>query len=183
MRSLRGHLLVAAPGLPDRNFYRSVVLIIHHDDKGAFGLVLNRPTNSTVSEIWETVAGGPCESSELINLGGPVTGPLMALHNQRDYSENEVLPGVYFATHKDHLTKIVRHPQCRYRIFSGYSGWGSGQLEGELKAGGWMTLKATSEHVFAPADALWKSVSQVIGEKITQPLLKHARRPNDPSSN
>ena len=52
MDSLQGHLLVASPHLPDPNFFRSVVLMIQHDEEGAFGVVLNRPTNNTVRDIY-----------------------------------------------------------------------------------------------------------------------------------
>ena len=73
MNSLRGQFLIASPHLPDSNFYRSVVLMIQHDDEGAFGVILNRPTENTVSEIWEMITDEPCESLQPINLGGPVT--------------------------------------------------------------------------------------------------------------
>ena len=183
MQSLRGHLLIAAPGLPDVNFYRTVVLIIRHDEDGAVGLVLNRPTNSTVREIWEMIAEVPCDVSDPINLGGPVSGPLMALHTNGDLSESEIVPGVHFATHKDHLNRVVRERNRPFRIFSGYSGWAAGQLEGELKVGGWMTLKATCDLVFGESDSLWKKASQAIGEQITEALLKKADLPADPSQN
>ena len=183
MRSLRGHLLIATPGLPDVNFYRSVVLIVHHDKGGAVGLVLNRPTNSTVGEIWEMVSEPSCDSSAPLHLGGPVSGPLMALHTNSDCSENEVIPGVHFSTQKENLNQIVRHPDHPFRIFSGYSGWAAGQLEGELEVGGWLTLQATREFVFADPENLWKQVTEVIGSEITQPLLGRIKRPTDPSQN
>ena len=66
MRSLQGHLLVASPQLPDANFYRTVVLIIHHDKEGAFGIVLNRPLGSTVGEIWDTLDELPVDSPRAI---------------------------------------------------------------------------------------------------------------------
>ncbi len=183
MDTLRGKLLVASPRLPDVNFYRSVVLIIHHDEQGAFGVVLNRPTENTVGEIWEMIADQPCESQQSVNLGGPVAGPLMALHAEKAYSENEILPGVHFATHKDNLNRIVHESESPFRIFSGYSGWAAGQLENELEVGGWMTLRASSDYVFADADSLWKKVSQDIGRQITSPLLGKMDAPEEPSTN
>lgn len=53
MKSLSGTFLVASPHLPDPNFFRTVVLIIRHDDEGAFGVVINRPLPSTVGEVWQ----------------------------------------------------------------------------------------------------------------------------------
>ncbi len=183
MDSLRGYLLIASPRLPDANFYRSVVLIIHHDEQGAFGVVLNRLTDNTVGEIWEMVAEQPCDSHQPINLGGPVAGPLMALHTNEACSENEVLPGIHFATHKDHLNRIVRESGHSFRIFSGYAGWAAGQLEGELQVGGWMTLPAEDEYVFGDAEGMWKKASQHVGEGITMPLMGDVDIPDDPSFN
>lgn len=183
MDSLRGHLLIASPRLPDSNFYRTVVLIIHHDDQGAFGVVLNRLTDNTVAEIWEMIADQPCDNRQPINLGGPVAGPLMALHTNETCSENEVLPGVHFATHKDHLNRIVRDPGHPFRIFSGYAGWAAGQLEGELQVGGWLTLPADGKYIFGEAEGMWKEASQQVGEAITMPLLGPIDTPDDPSFN
>lgn len=183
MHSLRGHLLVAAPDLRDVNFYRTVVLLIRHDDDGAVGLVLNRPTNNTVREIWEMIAEAPCDVTDPVHLGGPVAGPLMALHTQRSCSETEIVSGVHFATHKDYLNRIVRQTEQPFRIFSGYSGWAAGQLEGELKVGGWMTLEASYDFVFGEPDTLWKKASQAIGEQITRVLVDKSKQPAEPSRN
>jgi putative transcriptional regulator len=182
-RSLRGHLLVAAPGLADPNFFRSVVLMIHHDQGGAVGLVLNRISDSTIAEIWEAVSADPCDCQQRLILGGPVTGPLMALHTIVEFSENEIIAGVHFSARKDSLDQIVRDPQHPFRIFSGYSGWAAGQLEGELRVGGWLTIAATYDFVFAEPEELWKQVTQAIGEQITTPVLKRTHRPADPSQN
>ena len=80
MKSLKGHFLVASPHLADANFYRSVVLMIQHDEDGAVGLVLNRPTDNTIAEVWEMISESPCDVQGCVSIGGPVAGPLMALH-------------------------------------------------------------------------------------------------------
>jgi putative transcriptional regulator len=179
MDSLRAQLLVASPRLPDVNFYRTVVLIIQHTDEGAFGVVLNRLTENTISDVWATVGEQPCDVSQPMHLGGPVEGPLVALHANAAYSENEVLPGVHFAAHKDYLNQIVRDSEFPFRLYSGYSGWAPGQLEGEMSAGGWMVLQARSEHVFGEPDELWKMASREIGEQITGQLLRGAHMPDE----
>ena len=183
MQSLSGHLLVASPRLPDENFYRTVVLIIHHDDQGAIGVVLNRPTDSTIREVWESLSDEPCESDEPLNVGGPVSGPLMAIHTNATCSENEILPGVFFATHRDRLNRIVQEPDLPFRIYNGYSGWAPGQLENELKFGGWMVMPATFDYVFGDPDTMWRRASQEIGEQITTELLHDVPMPDDPSCN
>jgi putative transcriptional regulator len=183
MDSLEGLLLVASPRLPDPNFYRSVVLIIQHDKQGAFGLILNRPTENTIEEIWEMIGEQSCDNDQPINLGGPVGGPLLALHDNSECSEREILPGVHFATHKDHLNHLVADSMSTLRIYTGYSGWGAGQLEGEMKMGGWMTLPASADYVFGDAEGMWKRAAQAIGEDVTGPLVTRAGAPSDPGFN
>lgn len=183
MRSLSGYLLVASPRLPDENFSRTVVLIIHHDEQGALGVVLNRPTDSTIREVWESLSDEPCDSEERIHIGGPVSGPLMALHTNEDCAETEVLPGIFFATHRDRLSQIVQEQGFPFRIYNGYSGWASGQLESELKYGGWMVLPASFDYVFGDADEMWQKAAQEIGEQIISPLLNDVPLPDDPASN
>ena len=107
MKSLQGQFLIASPKLADGNFYKSVVLMIKHDDEGAFGLILNRPTENSVREVWKMVAEVEIECSQPIFLGGPVSGPLVALHRVKSAAEMEVLPGLYFAAHKDQLQKVI----------------------------------------------------------------------------
>ncbi len=87
MTSLQGYFLIASPHLSDTNFRRSVVLLLKHSDEGAFGLVLNRPTDSLLSEVWELISESPCKLGEAIHIGGPVGGPLMALHSNKTYAE------------------------------------------------------------------------------------------------
>jgi len=80
MKSLQGHLLIASPTLLDPNFRKSVVLLVQHNEEGAMGLVLNRPTETKLCEAWTQVAETDCASDASLNLGGPCEGPLMALH-------------------------------------------------------------------------------------------------------
>ena len=182
MESLKSQLLVAIPQLPDENFYRSVVLMIQHDEEGAFGVVLNRPSDVTVGEVWEQVVGESCDSLAPINVGGPVQGPLMAIHTDTECGETEILPGVYLATQKENLDRLVRQREHPVRIFSGYSGWAGGQLEGEMSVGGWLTTLATHEYIFDEAEDLWKRVADDIGNEILF-FSKGSNGPPDPSMN
>lgn len=78
--SLEGHLLVASAELRDPNFFQAVVLLIRHSEEGALGLILNRRTTATIRQVWEQVSDIACTSTQPLHLGGPVQGPLMALH-------------------------------------------------------------------------------------------------------
>ena len=197
MKSLQGKLLVASPHLGDGNFFRSVVLLVKHDADGAFGLILNRPLNSTLQEVWEAIqaeaveAGFPADvpAEELerpdqpIYVGGPVEGPLCVVHGLKKYSEAQVQTGVYFAAHKDFLRKVITQAKKPFRVFSGYAGWGSGQLEGELQAGGWLLTEASKELIFYTDDDLWEQVVQGIAEQIISPTAETKHVPPDASLN
>jgi putative transcriptional regulator len=183
MNTLKGQFLIASPYLPDANFYRSVVLLVQHDENGALGLVLNRPTNQPLSEIWAKITNVPCDADMPVFVGGPCEGPLMAVHELAEYSEEEICEGVNFASQRDNLLAIVAQAERDYRVFSGYSGWGGGQLEAELRAGGWLTGPATSELVFADSEQLWRDVVQDIGDEILLDSLGIQHRPEDPSLN
>ncbi len=169
--------------MSDPNFSRSVVLMIHHSEEGAMGVVLNRSSDKTIHEVWEMVGNDPCERDDLIYIGGPVPGPLVAVHTLEPFSEQEVLPGLHVSTHRDALDQIVRNMQQPFRIFSGHAGWGEGQLDGELEVGGWLSSKATLEEVFSDDDTLWEKVTQRIGLEIMLPDIPPTQRPDDPSMN
>lgn len=182
-KSLKSQLLIAVPNLPDSNFFRSVVLMIQHDDEGAFGVVLNRPSDLTIADVWEKISEQPSERAEHINLGGPVQGPIIALHTDDACAETEVLPGVYVATDRDHLNHLVRQTDQPLRLFIGYSGWAGGQLESELDAGGWLTTPAKQKFIFHHDADLWKTVANEIGQDALYSHLKISNSPSDPSLN
>jgi putative transcriptional regulator len=181
--SLAGHFLVASRYLRDPNFLRSVVLMIQHDNEGAVGVVINRPTDKTVRDVWDQIGYDPCDREDLIYIGGPVPGPLVAVHTLEPFSEREVVPGVHVAMSRDAIDVIVRRKDVTLRLYSGHAGWGSGQLEGELAAGGWLTTEATKDDIFADHETIWKSVTQRIGLEIMAPDIAEKLVPPDPSLN
>ena len=185
MESLQGRFLVASPHLADGNFNRSVVLMVKHDDEGALGLVLNRPTTNLMADVWKLVAGETLGGKEPIYVGGPVTTALFALHILPAASEMEVTPGVYFSAHKDHLLQIVEQPDQPSRFFMGYSGWGAGQLEGELEAGGWLVPEATAtpELIFGNPEELWEKIVREIALDILSPVVPIKHAPHKPGLN
>jgi len=147
-QSLKGHLLVASPKLRDPNFFRAVILLVQHDEKGSLGLVLNRPMDVSIRSAWKKLSQTPCEIEGHLHQGGPCEGVLMALHTDLEASDLEVLDGVQFSTTKDAIEHLVSHGGSHVRLFVGYSGWSAGQLEGELAEGAWLTIPATSEQIF-----------------------------------
>ena len=108
----------------------------------------------------------------------------MALHAESDLEGYEVVPGVFFSSERDVLESLVARDDSICRIFSGYSGWGSGQLDQEMRVGGWLTMEADAHHIFEiKEEMLWETVTSSIGEEITRSALGVRHIPSDPSCN
>ncbi len=175
MNSLQGHLLVAAVDLRDPNFFHTVVLLIRHDENGAFGVVLNRPSNTRLKDVWSKISESRCATNEVLYVGGPVQGPLLALHCNAELSQVEAIPGVYVSTDSTELELLVADAEQRAKFFVGYAGWGAGQLEGEMEQGSWRTIQATPALVFEGDEGLWGRVTRQINDAalIEQLRIKH----------
>jgi putative transcriptional regulator len=157
---------------------------MRHDEEGAFGVVINRPLPSTVAEVWQALGNEGVSNTDPVYLGGPVSGPLLALHCEPDYGEGEdIVPGVYYATFKEHLNQIVATSTRPFRIFSGYSGWGEGQLESEFDEGSWLCTPASAHDIFADDEELWKAVAERIGFGIMMQKNMPRHIPRDPEMN
>lgn len=174
---------MASRRLRDPNFRQTVVFLLEHNENGALGVVLNRPAERTVSEVWDAVEFDPCECEQAINHGGPVPGPLIALHREERWAEKTVLPGLFLSMQKGNVDPLVREDRSDFRLYSGNSGWGGGQLESELKEGSWLTTVASVDDVFAEPDQLWPEVTNRIALDVLLPGHDTAKLPDDPSLN
>jgi putative transcriptional regulator len=181
MDSVRGQLLVAGPALLDPNFWRTVVLVVEHNDEGALGLVLNRPSETSVGEAvpqLETLL----DPDERLFIGGPVQpSAVIVLAEFEDPTDAALIAfddiGVLgTGPSPDELTAGVRSG----RAFLGHAGWGPAQLDGELERGDWILEPARLQDAFsADAKALW---TEVLTRKGGSYALV-ARMPADPSMN
>ena len=165
-------LLMAMPQVLDPFFHRSVVLLLHHEDEGSFGFILNRPTGIKVSEIlkgmdvgWsgreEAVAyfGGPVQP----NLGTVLFAPIVPDADPED-TATEVLPGVALTQHIGDLSRLAEAPPDQFRLILGYAGWGEGQLMEEILRNDWLTAPASSELIFAPdPEQIWGAALRSVG--------------------
>ena len=170
--SLRGHCLIAAKRLRDRNFYKTVVLMVEHGAEGAMGLVINRPSSVTVAHALSEHFKLP-ETDDLVYVGGPVEpSALFILHNSADLDQNEspIVPGLFVGSSEDVFERVVRssaegNPELRFRIFSGCAGWAPSQLEGEIARGDWHTLLTGAEPIFDEDPyAVWDNMMAKIYE-------------------
>lgn len=184
MESLRGHLLIAPPHLTDPNFSRTVVLMIQHDDEGAFGVILNRRTERSIRDLWSEIRGETCRCDQHLNLGGPVTGPLVALHTEPALAELPVVPGVYCTMDAGNIAEVVDGDRKMVRFYAGYAGWGARQLEAEMQTGSWLTTKASAHHVFGTdEEVLWRNALRQASGTADFPLPGTTGEPHDPSLN
>jgi putative transcriptional regulator len=182
MKSLQGHLLVASPDMVNSPFSETVILVLQHTDQGAWGVVLNRPAEASIRDLWQQVGDQPCEIDRPVNMGGPISGPVIAVHHCEPLAEAVVPPGVFVASQRDSLEQLVHQTEHPFRLFVGHSGWIAGQLNDELAHGVWLTTPATLEYVFGDEDQLWQQALQAIGRRFTQSLnIKHV--PTDVSLN
>ena len=176
MDSLQGQLLISSPLLHDPNFRRTVVLMTHHDDEGAMGLVLSRPSEIRVAEAVPELADLP--GDEIVYVGGPVQPEAVVVLVEHE-SEPE-LPIVGNIAFMQADTELDELDTVRARVFAGYSGWGPGQLEGELEESSWIVVPAEPDDAFAPdPDELWRTVLHRKGGKFA--LI--ATMPYDPKLN
>lgn len=183
MTGTTGRLLVAEPMLGDPNFERSVVLILQHDDDGALGLVLNRPTDVPVAEAlpeWGDLVTDPA----VLHIGGPVesqSGWCLARAREADDLEGFVpVLGDLGLVDLDLDPEHVRLAFSSVRLYAGYSGWGPGQLEWELSQDAWFVADAEPGDPFLPdGPELWRRILARQGG----PLARLALFPADPSLN
>jgi putative transcriptional regulator len=156
MSSLRGHLLVAAPDHPNPNLVEAVILVVEHMDCGAFGVILNGPRQHGDRIVGEGSVQQRYLESTTTYPGGPVAGPLMAVHTDEAVAEVELFPGVYFSVKEDAVHALRQQSQEPYKVFTGYVGWEGEQLDEEVQQGLWRIVFATAEDVFAEGDDLWE---------------------------
>ena len=175
-----GHLLVASSTVTDPMFANGVCLIVHDDEKRVIGVMLNRPIEPN-SEALETILGEtdtkqpePSQprfsveaeewqksegdshlptASRSLHFGGPLSGPIVALHQIRDYAEAETGEGIFVAAQKHHLVDLIRAEGEPCRLIVGHLGWDPEELDAEISNGIWHVIP-----VFSSASDMWSSI-------------------------
>jgi putative transcriptional regulator len=178
--SLRGQLLVSAGSLFDPNFRQTVVLIGQHTEEGALGVVLNRPSELIVADVFPSLASA-VPAGERLFVGGPVrpeSAVLLAELATPEWADVLVFGSIGFLV--GDVSDAAKAAVRRARVFSGYAGWGAGQLESEMAGGSWILDPARPEDVFGDDPAsLWGRVLRRKGGRYT----RMASIPFDPSTN
>ena len=178
--NLTNHFLIAMPGLQDEIFVKSVIYVCEHSERGALGLMINKPTDINLKALFDKVEL-PLLREDLVNSpvfqGGPVQTergfvlhePTYALADQPDeaiYASTMIIPGgLEMTTSKDVLEAISTGAGPRKVLVSlGYSAWGQGQLESELGENSWLTVGADNAVIFdTPAEQRYDKALLLLG--------------------
>lgn len=178
--SLVGKLLIASTVAPASVFHQSVCLIVHQDTEAIVGLLLNRPIVTPPTGLlkqWLEPSPEDPESSSAglrlpelaaaddqpassrggaaMHFGGPLSGPLLALHGLPQAAEAEASPGIYVAAAQQNLQQLVQQHTTDFRLIIGHCGWSVQQMHDELLAGYWHLLPSTPENTLRLHDDLW----------------------------
>ncbi len=167
-RPAAGMFLVAQPDLRDPNFAHSVVLLFDHGEHGAAGVIVNRPTEARLDDLLPEVEGAAGLAGK-VYLGGPVLpeGVLVLMRaGSAPEGAREVFDDVYVSADRELLARLVQGGGV-FRVYAGYAGWAAGQLEWEIRQGGWALVPADAEAVFGDdPQAVWRKMLR----RATSPL-------------
>jgi len=166
--SLAPRLLLSMPQLTDPNFARTVVLLCDHEPEGAFGLVLNRPTEVAASSVVGLVPPVETDNGMRLWIGGPVEphrGWILLGQEPPGVETRRIVDGLYLSTSPDLLREVLQTtPPPPARVLAGYAGWGPGQLDTELNESAWLTSDVELDLVFATEAALmWEAAIRRLG--------------------
>ncbi len=174
----RGMFLVADRDLQDPNFDRSVVLLIDYGEHGAAGVIVNRPAQASFADLLPEIEGAE-QSAGKVFLGGPVapSGVLVLMRaGSPPEASRPVFDDVHISASREILERLVRDGGT-FRIYAGHAGWAPGQLDWEIRQGGWALLPADVETVFddQPED-VWRKMRR----RATSPIAAVPARPSRP---
>ena len=178
--NLTNHFLIAMPGLTDEIFAKSVVYVCEHSPRGALGLVINKPTDITLKDLFGKVdlpllredltgrpvfQGGPVQTERGFVLHEPVFSALDQ-PEQPVYASTMTIPGgLEMTTSKDVLEALATGSGPRKVLVTlGYSAWGEGQLESELGENSWLTVDADQAVIFdTPVEERYEKALSLLG--------------------
>lgn len=152
-----GSFLVASRSLRDPNFSQTVIVVVDYSEKGALGLIVNRPTDVELSEMVADLELID-ESMKTVWVGGPVAHwqvVLLARSVGEIEGAERIFEDIYFTASRDVLEDFLA-TETEFRAYAGYAGWAAGQLESEIDRGSWHVLPGEPEMIFDPAPLdLW----------------------------
>jgi putative transcriptional regulator len=166
------------PQLQDPNFAKAVVLLCDFVPDGAFGLVLNRPTDAAASGMVRLDPAVERGNDLPLCTGGPVEpdrGWILLGEEPHDVEYRTIVPGVYLSTSPLLLRRVLEtQPAPRARVLAGYAGWGPGQLDEELSESAWLMCDVDVDLVFdIDASIMWETAIRRLGADPSALQMSH----------
>ena len=166
--SLAPTLLLSMPQLDDPNFKQTVVLLCEYGADGAFGLVLNRQTETPASSVVRLTPPVDSDNGLQLWIGGPVEperGWILMGQEPDEVESVEVCDGLYLSTSPDLLRRVLSdQPPSRTRLLTGYAGWGAGQLDEELSSSSWLIAEVELDLIFeTQSTQMWETAIRRLG--------------------
>lgn len=176
MRSLQAHFLIAMPALGDPNFNETVTYLCRHDDEGALGIVINRPTDMLLEEVFRQLSLETMDkhlADQPVLAGGPLRrdrGFVLHRSGAQYDSTLDTGSGVRLTVSQDILSALAGgHGPDPVIVALGFAQWGSGQLEAELAANAWLSVPADQTVLFeTPYEQRWAAAAGLLGVDIHQ---------------
>lgn len=182
--NLTNHFLIAMPGLADRTFSKSVVYLCEHSERGALGLMINKPTDIKLQNLFDKVdlplgrgdlkdapvfQGGPVQTERGFVLHEPLAQPAISGDGEQHesiYASTMTIPGgLEMTTSRDVLEALSTGAgPARVLVSLGYSAWGQGQLESELGENSWLSVQADPSVIFdTPVEQRYDKALSLLG--------------------
>ena len=176
MSTLQGHFLIAMPAMGDPNFDGTVTYLCKHTDEGALGIVINRPLDMQVADVFEQLeldVADERQGEQLVLAGGPVQpGTGFVLHQSEQSFQSTLDPtaAIKVTVSQDVLEAMAGgHGPWPAIVALGYAGWEGGQLEAEIAANAWLSVPADPSLIFAtPFDQRWAAAAGLLGVDVSQ---------------
>ena len=181
MEKLSGKLLVASPEhLQSKSeLHRAVIYLFQDSPEGTVGVMLNQPATESVREVWQSIVKGREVPNSRLSIGGPLSGPVLAIHGIEDLGDLRFSNNIFAAATRDNLKRLIEQQSDPYRVFFGLTGWKDGELEREMDAGLWLTSEPKSEYILESHDDLW---NDLLRDKSNRFLEQIIRTPHIPTT-
>ena len=183
--SLQGKLLVASEEMTAAPFSKAVVLLLQDNAQGTFGVVLNQPADEQLKRRWRQMSGSPEHVLAQLVRGGPVGGPVFAIHKFQSLGEMELPGDIFLSANAETIQQLFEQSPEHYRIFLGIAGWNPNQLDSEIQNGYWHVVDCDPEEIFDDSQWLWERSMFRFGEQLLCDTLGISINslPLDPSLN
>jgi putative transcriptional regulator len=186
--NLVGKLLVTTPHVHvGSTFGQAVILVLQDTHEGVFGVILNRPASPEMLLAWQQVVDRPQFAAGKLVAGGPVQGPVLAIHREQDLAEVEIQGGLFVSIQKEAIEELsnleLDHAGSPFRIVLGAVSWDLGQVKNEIDSGIWFVVDGEPDLIFSDPSMMWERCVRQYGAESIKNLTGIRNFPSDPLLN